>query len=245
MRERPIPNIGSDDDNVENIVIQPEPIIEKENDQNVPNTSNGNSENMLPPFDELFCDQATENSGQNNQEEPNNVEIEHVLVENQESAFIDENSVCIKEETIDPIAITEGDAAELNRIIGEANESLSPDENGDLDTPVENDDYNSDDNAIIWVDLNTVFPKPAKCTEDVMPKRENDRISGNLPFSEKVSFLLSTLILQDIGYSKQILIFIISYRIFIIHRKMVIVFIRWEKITFNCQKPWLINFWLG
>lgn len=120
--------------------------------------------------------------------------IEQVLIENQESASIDDISISIKEESIDQIAITEADAAELNRILGEANESISSDENGVLDTSANND---SDDDDIFWLEPNAVIPMPAKCTEDVMPKRESDRVLGNLPFSEKVGFLLLYVYIQS------------------------------------------------
>lgn len=45
---------GSDDDDDVNIVTQPEPIIENENDPNISNSSKENGENLLRPVGVFF-----------------------------------------------------------------------------------------------------------------------------------------------------------------------------------------------
>lgn len=107
-----------------------------------------------------------------------------------------ENVVEFKEEIADPIAITEADAAELNRFLN-ANDSdgdlviqndNSCASNGEMNHP--ESEAESDD-SIVWENPEVVLPKPSMYTEDALPKRENDLVSGDMPFAEKVRFPIS------------------------------------------------------
>lgn len=164
LAEKPFPNIDSDDDQDENAI---------ENQGRI----DQNNENL----DDLELDQ--DNTIENGDL---NANLEHVLLSNEN---LNLNTDDIKEE-MDPIGISEEDAAQLSRILNE--DSICSDENN-ASASNDNDEENvnsnhsdSENEAIIWENTQLAFPMPAKCTEDIIPKRENDRISGNMPFAEKV-----------------------------------------------------------
>lgn len=164
LTEKPLPNIDSDGDQDENAIEN-----QVQNDEN--------TENLVGL--ELNPDIDIENGGPN-------ANIEQVLLLNDDLIL---NTNVIKEE-MDPIAISEEDAAELSRILNEdsilsdENDSSELSYNGQKDANTNHSD--SEDEAIIWEKTDIAFPMPAKCTEDIMPKRENDPISGEIPFAEKV-----------------------------------------------------------
>lgn len=123
--------------------------------------------------------------------------LEQVLVQNDNSGPDGNNSVEIKEETWDPIAITEADAAELSRVLNtndsegdlvipNDNNSCAP--NGELNDPESSADSAESDDSIVRENPEVVVPKPLMYTEDALPKRENDSVSGEMPFAEKVSY---------------------------------------------------------
>lgn len=141
-------------------------------------------------------DDGNQANGVNDQEDDNHVELglEQVLVQNDNPGLDGDNVVEIKEEVADPIAITEADAAELSRVLN------ADDSEGDLVIPNDNSCTSNGENSgpeseaesedsIVWENPEVVVPKPSMYTEDELPKRENDPVSGDMPFAEKVSRL--------------------------------------------------------
>lgn len=177
LREQPIPNIGSEDEGDigdQNIIQNGIGIVDR-NEHQMPIEQNIEDENQA--------------NGVYEQEEFVELGLEQILVQNETG----DNVVEIKEEFADPIAITEADAAELSRFLN-ANDS-----DGDLVIPNDssscalNDEVNNSesenesDDSIVWENPEAVVPKPTMYTEDALPKRENDPVSGDMPFAEKVS----------------------------------------------------------
>lgn len=200
LHERPIPNLDSDDG--ENAIEDPQTVCNAENIEFAVEFGIGlptqavNNENPRTNRDiesdengELAVELESPNQavGQNLGTEQQEViaNIEEVSIPNND---LTADSVEIKEEEIDPIAITEEDAAELSRILGGEQDSISSHGNDNTYASNANGeaDVNTDDD-IIWENPKACVPMPAKCTAEAMPKRENDIISGNLSFSERVS----------------------------------------------------------
>lgn len=255
LREQPIPNINSDDE---------EEIVHQNHVANEGNVENQNAEHLVQQIDingfgnqqpvnaseeieheiaeNLFQQndmndvdgqqqvnasgeterQNAENlaeqndmNGSNDQQQLDDLGLVTILVQNCNSEE-DEDNLDVKQEIQDPITLTEADAAEMSRILA-ANDSDLADENSDVcaSNGKMPDAENSDsEDSIIWENPSFDVPMPSKCTIDAMPKRENDAISGNMAFSERVSiYLMKKNSLPEIYKLK-------------IHRKMEIVFIR-------------------
>lgn len=93
---------------------------------------------------------------------------------------------------MDPIAITDDQEAELNRILEDEADNETIEESDPIeDNHDSGSQSDSDGDAVEWIDLpqNDGFPMPRNCMDDAyaLPKQENDRISGNLAFSVRVS----------------------------------------------------------
>lgn len=197
LRERPIPNIDSDDE--EEIAVQNNIQNDDEEEITIQNTIQ-NGTGIIHNDYQIPIGQNDEDGNQSNgaSDWENNVDLnlEQVLVQNDNSGPGGDNSVEIKEEIWDPIAITEADAAELSRVLNandsegdlvipNDNNSCAP--NGELNDPESDADNSESDDSIVWENPEVVVLKPSMYTEDALPKRENDPVSGEMPFAEKVS----------------------------------------------------------
>lgn len=179
----------------------------------------GNCEDQLENADgqnenEVHGEQPdTQDSVVSTQEE--NAEAQHfeeVLVANNnllQDAVIE---IAVKQEN-DPVGISSAIEAELIHVLDDANEEEDTEANN-WDENGEKDPFDSEEDTIVWTDLDTKvgFPMPIDCADDAdaLPKQENDRISGNLPFAVKVSFFLMMkqsldvyLILQIFSYAEK------------------------------------------
>lgn len=81
-----------------------------------------------------------------------------------------------------------------------------------------------DEDLSIVIKPNSAFPKPWNCTQGGLVKRENDVLSGNIPFNNEVRVFLD-IIFKCVQKLKQI--------IFNIYRKD-IVFTKWEIVALKC-----------
>lgn len=182
LHERPIPNIYSDDD---------------DDNENHNHVDGANDIPQLEETNEIQNAVVDNDEDIDSNDEDNGREIlplEQVLLVEQEPNEFDN----IVKEEFDPITITSVMEIELNRVLGDD----SDDSNGLTEDEIQNaaandgifdqrENHNereqSDDGEIVWEKPNDKLPMPMKCTQDVLTKKEDDPVSGSLPYATKVN----------------------------------------------------------
>lgn len=177
--------IDDDDDENHNHVCGANDIPELEQTNQVQNEDNGQNANV-------------ENDGHDSNDEGHEIlPLEQVLFEEQDTVQNELDNIIVKEE-FDPITITSGMENELNRVLYDDSDDSNDVDNDETQNMAINDGIfdqrenheeqeQSDDGEIVWENPNDKLPMPMKCTQDVLTKKEDDPVSGSLPYATKVN----------------------------------------------------------